>query len=81
MKARKLFPCAERGFRWKYPEAFERTGELRPPKKGEWYLSGAIPGAYLAKADLSTPYHIMRPATAPPKTITHQGLTYRREDI
>ena len=32
---------------------------LRPPRKGEWYLSGAIPEAYLASSDLSTPYHIV----------------------
>jgi len=30
----------------------------RPPKKGEWYLSGAIPAAYKAPNDLSTEYLI-----------------------
>lgn len=34
------------------------TGEKRNPKKGEWYLSGAIIEAYQARADMSTPYHI-----------------------
>lgn len=34
------------------------TGEKRPPKKGEWYLSGAIIGAYQAGHDLSNDYHI-----------------------
>ena len=34
------------------------TGEKRPPKKGEWYLSGAEIGAYRASNDLSTAYHI-----------------------
>lgn len=34
------------------------TGELRPPRRGEWYLSGAIPEAYLARNDLSTSYRI-----------------------
>jgi hypothetical protein len=36
------------------------TGEMRPPKAGEWYLSGAIVEAYRARADLSTAYHIAR---------------------
>ena len=30
----------------------------RCPKKGEYYLSGAIPSAYLAKNDLNTMYFI-----------------------
>ena len=32
--------------------------EFRCPKKGEWYLSGAIPGAYKAPNDLSQEYWI-----------------------
>ena len=36
------------------------TGEKRPPVKGEWYLSGAIPEAYRAVEDLSTPYQICK---------------------
>lgn len=36
------------------------TGEKRPPKRGEWYLSGAIVEAYRAPNDLSTPFHIAR---------------------
>lgn len=39
---------------------FQWTGEKRPPRKGEWYLSGALLAAYHANADLSTPYHIAR---------------------
>ena len=35
-------------------------GRIRPPKKGEWYLSGAIPAAYRAPNDLTTSYHIMK---------------------
>lgn len=31
------------------------TGEVRPVKRGEWFLSGAIIEAYFANADLSTP--------------------------
>lgn len=36
-------------------------GEFRPPRKGEWFLSGAIVGAYLAPNDLSNPYYIAMP--------------------
>lgn len=37
------------------------TGEFRIPKKGEWYLSGAIPEAYRAPTDeMRTPYYILR---------------------
>jgi len=36
-----------------------RTGEFRNPMKGEWFLSGANPMAYLAPNDLSSPYHIL----------------------
>jgi hypothetical protein len=31
-----------------------KTGEFRCPKAGEWYLSGAIPQAYLAKSSITT---------------------------
>ena len=34
------------------------TGEKRPPKKGEWFLSGAIVEAYKARNDMTTPYQI-----------------------
>lgn len=34
------------------------TGERRPPRKGEWYLSGAIIEAYMAPNDLSSPHAI-----------------------
>jgi len=38
----------------------EATGEFRAPKKGEWYLSGALPEGYKAPADLNAEYHIAR---------------------
>ena len=31
----------------------------REPRKGEWYLSGAVPEAYQATAALSSPYYIL----------------------
>jgi hypothetical protein len=37
-----------------------KTGEFRPPKAGEWYLSGAIPEAYRAPNNLSTSFYIVR---------------------
>jgi hypothetical protein len=37
------------------------TGETRQPKRGEWYLSGAIIEAYQAKTDLlGDAYHIAK---------------------
>jgi hypothetical protein len=34
------------------------SGEQRPPRKGEWYISGAIPEAYRAANDLSSAFQI-----------------------
>lgn len=45
------------------------AGEKRPPKKGEWYLSGAIIQAYRAPNDLDTPYHIARLVRTETKTV------------
>lgn len=36
----------------------QAIGEFRPPRKGEWYISGAIPAVYRASNDLNTDYHI-----------------------
>jgi hypothetical protein len=36
------------------------TGERRPPRRDEWYLSGAIVEAYQAPHDLCEPYLIAR---------------------
>jgi len=57
----KLYPLANYGKLGNVPTRFikaELTGEKRPPKAGEWYISGAIPEAYLAPNDLSTPFDI-----------------------
>lgn len=35
-----------------------QKGDFRPPKKGEWYLSGAVVEAYYAPNDLTTPHLI-----------------------
>jgi hypothetical protein len=39
------------------------TGEHRPPRKGEWYLSGAIIEAYRAERNLAQSYAIAKPIT------------------
>jgi hypothetical protein len=39
---------------------YERLG-FRPPRKGEHYVSGAIPCAYRAPNDLGSPFLIVRP--------------------
>lgn len=36
-----------------------KTGEFRPVKEGEWFLSGAIPEAYKATADMWYKQHIL----------------------
>ena len=45
---------------WTHVVRAQPTGEKRPPKKGEWYLSGAIIEAWQAPNDLATPFHIAR---------------------
>jgi hypothetical protein len=44
-----------------YNKRFKASGEFRPPKKGEFYLSGAIIEAYRAPNDLTTEYWIAIP--------------------
>ena len=57
----KLYPCHDWIPNWRENGNNVRarwTGEKRPPRKGEWYLSGSIIEAYRAANDLLTPYHI-----------------------
>lgn len=42
------------------------TGEHRPPKKGEFYLSGAVIEAHRSYGDMTYPYHIAREVTICP---------------
>lgn len=46
-----------------------KTGEMRSPKADEWFLSGAIPRAYKAMSDVSTPYYILKLVRVKVKTI------------
>lgn len=66
MRAGKLFPIAS-GLSvlasTDRTKRVETIGEFRPPMKGEWYISGAIPEAYRAGFDLSTSYDIGRLVT------------------
>lgn len=50
------------------------TGEKRAPRKGEWYLSGAIPEAWRAPNDLSTTYHICKLYKAVTRTVVTVAL-------
>ncbi len=43
---------------WRSGTRYRWTGEKRPPKAGELYLSGAEIAAYRTQGDLSYPYHI-----------------------
>ena len=61
------------------PLYFVRTGEARPPKKGEWYLSGAIPQAYEATHDMEDDWFIVVRIDPPPKTLEKDGFRYRLE--
>lgn len=38
-------------------------GDFRPPRKGEFFLSGARVQGHLAYNDMTTPYRIARPTT------------------
>jgi hypothetical protein len=59
-KRPRAYPLAAE-YRYKHVGmAAQPVGERRPPKAGEWYLSGAIPEAYRAPTDLSVPFHIVR---------------------
>ena len=40
---------------------FVSAGYADTPRKGQWYLSGAVPCAYLAPNDLSTTFTIAYP--------------------
>ena len=50
------------------------TGEKRAPAKGEWYLSGARPMAYMAPNDLSTEFMICRLVVIRQKTTTNRTV-------
>ena len=58
----RVYENAEQTF-FQDSEAFLKSEEFRAPRKGEWFLSGAKPGAYKAPNDLTgMSYHIAIPA-------------------
>jgi len=61
------------------PGFFRATGEHRAPKRGEWYLSGAVIEAYRALQDLEGVYWIARQIPEPPRELHAHGLIYRRQ--
>lgn len=48
----------------------QATGEFRAPKRGEWYLSGAIVEAYRAPNDLTQEFHIAKLVRTVTRTVT-----------
>lgn len=54
----KTYPVAEEYRYTRYAKKTFTKGEYREPKKGEWFLSGAIAEAYKAPNDLSQKYYI-----------------------
>jgi hypothetical protein len=65
-----LYPIAEPSHRFERNLRAERTGEMRKPRKGEWYLSGAIIEAYRAPNDLTVAYPIARIVKTRTATVT-----------
>ena len=51
-----------------------RTGEFRAPRKGERYLSGSDPVAYMAPNDLSTEFRIMRLVVVEKRTVVVESV-------
>jgi hypothetical protein len=66
----------EASFNTRYNGTFRvvSTGEKRPPRKGEWYLSGAIITGYRAPNDLSAQFHIARLVRVKTETITLETI-------
>lgn len=59
---------------------YRRTGEFRTPRKGEFYLSGAVIEVHRAPADLPSKYWIVEEVEAPPLKIRMHGVEYVRND-
>ena len=58
---------------------YVKTGEFRAPRKGEYYLSGAIPYPYRAPNDLTIAYHIVRAARDEEITCGECGQVHVKE--
>lgn len=54
-----ISPTEDYALRYRMERRLARfTGEVRPPRSGEWFLSGAIVEAYYAPNDLTSSYPI-----------------------
>ena len=60
LKKRSFYPLGDELFRHPRNTRAVGTGEFRAPKKGEWYLSGALVTAYRAPNDFTSPYMIAK---------------------
>jgi hypothetical protein len=71
MKKGKLFQAATEYLALANPAntRIVSTGEFRNPKKGEWFISGAIPEGYLAPSNLDYSYNIGRLVKVKIKTV------------
>jgi hypothetical protein len=54
-----------------------KAGDFRTPKKGERFITGAIPEAYLAPEDLDIEYFIAVEIEPPKQEIEIDGWVYR----
>ena len=61
-----IFARSQRNLRW------ARVVGFRAPKKGEYYLGGAIIEAYRAPNDLLSAYWIVEPVAEKPAPILHE---------
>ena len=59
---------------------FIKTGEFRPPKKGEYFLSGATPFSYLCYNNMTTDFYIMR-KMKPAETLRKKAKELRLEAL
>lgn len=56
---------AHKAYRTALGKWYKWTGEKRPPKAGEWYLSGSIIAPYQSLGDMPYAYHIATEVPAP----------------
>ena len=66
-----VYPLGEKRLTYGHATMARPTGAFRKPKKGEWYLSGAIVEAYQAPNDLTSAYHIAKLVTVAVTTQFH----------
>ena len=69
------FPTVEeRGYTHPFPSReqyrVQATGEFRPPRAGEWFISGAIAEGYRARHDMSGSYYIGKLVRVRTRTVT-----------